>query len=320
MGQVERPKQNRILNLLRVAVSLVGILAVVLTQDMGHVFQLISELDWGAFLGALVLLLLGAFVRSFRWGCLVWALGIQASWLRLTGLYFVGAFYNLFLPTGMGGDAIKMYELSRDEGKAALTISSVLMDRFLGLFVLLAMALLALVASSELARPDVRILIAVAFAVCLTGVLLLVQRRWIETWARRLRVDRLLGRFNVLREVYGSFHLYGGAALLRATLASIVWNLILIASYRLLGSAVGIDLPIGTYFLLVPVISVLLLIPSLGGLGVREGATVLLFSRAGAVESQALALAVAHDATLIVTGLIGAGIHIAQGVAGVRRK
>ena len=67
--------------------SLVGILAIVLTQDMSHVAQLIRELDWGAFLGALSLLLLGALVRAYRWGCLVWALGIKASWLRLTQQY-----------------------------------------------------------------------------------------------------------------------------------------------------------------------------------------------------------------------------------------
>ena len=88
--------------------------------------------------------------------------------------------------------------------------------------------------------------------------------------------------------------------------------MILIASYCLLGSAVGIDLAIGFYSLLVPVISVLLRIPSLGGLGVREGATEFLFSRAGVAERQALALAVAHDATLIVTDLIGGDPYCAR--------
>jgi hypothetical protein len=312
--------RNRIANVLRVAVSLAGILAVVLTQDMGQVVQILRQLDWWTFLGALLLLQFGALVRSYRWGCLVWALGIQASWLRLTGLFYVGAFYNLLLPTGVGGDAIKMYELSRDEGETGSVISSVVVDRFLGLFVLLAMALLALAADSGLVRPDVRILLVVAFLGCVTGLALLFQRTWIEVWGRRLRLDRLLGRFEILRELYTSLHDYGGAALLRATAASIVWNLILITSYRLLGSAVGIDLAIGYYFLLVPVISVLLLIPSVGGLGVREGATVILFGQAGVPESQALALAVAHDATLMVTALIGASIYIVQGLAGMRRK
>lgn len=312
--------RNRIANILKVAVSLVGILAIVLTQDMHQVIQLFREMDWWAFLGALSLLLLGSFVRSYRWGSLVWALGIRVSLLRLTGLYFVGAFYNLFLPTGMGGDAVKMYELSRNDGETASAISSVLVDRFLGLFVLFSMALLVLSGSSQLVRPDVRVLIVVGFLGCVIGMALLFQRTWIEAWGRRLGLDRLLDRFKILRELYASIHLYGAAALLRATLASIVWNLILILGYYLLGLAVGIDLAIGYYFLLVPVVSVLLLVPSVGGLGIREGATIILFSRAGVSQTQALALALAFDVTLIATALIGASIYIIQGLLGMRQR
>ena len=182
--------RNRFVNILRIAVSLAGILAIVLTQDVDQVIQLLRDLDWVAFLGALLLLLLGSFVRSYRWGSLVWALGIQVSLLRLTGLYFVGAFYNLFLPTGMGGDAVKMYELSRNDGETASAISSVLVDRFLGLFVLFAMALLVLAGSSQLVRPDVRVLIVAGFFGCLIGVALLLQRTWIEAWGRRLGLDQ----------------------------------------------------------------------------------------------------------------------------------
>lgn len=320
MPAKHRTMRNRVTNILKVAVSLVGILAIVLTQDLGELVQLFREMDWWAFLGALVLLVLGTLVRSFRWGTLVWALGMEVSWMRLTGLFFVGTFYSLFLPTGMGGDAVKMYELSRDDGDAASAISSVLVDRFLGLFALFALALFVLAFSSELVRPEVRILIVAGFAACLIGVVLLFQRTWIESWGRRLGLDRLLGRFKTLRELYDSVHHYGMVTLLRATLASVVWNLILILSYYLLGLAVGIEMAIGYYFLFVPVISVLLLVPSVGGLGVREGATVVLFSRAGVPDSQALALALAFDVTLVVTALIGASIYIFQGLFGIRRR
>lgn len=320
MLEERKTMRNRIANFLKVAVSLAGILAIVLTQDLHQAIQLFRELDWWAFVGALFLFLLGSFVRSFRWGSLVWALGIKVSWMRLTGLYFVGAFYSLFLPTGMGGDAVKMYELSRDDGEAASAISSVLVDRFLGLFVLFAMALLVLASGYQLVRPDVRILIVAVFFGCMIGVALLLQRTWIEAWGRRLGLDRLLGRFKILQELYDSIHLYGPAALLRATLASVVWNLILVLGYYLLGLAVGIDLSIGYYFLLVPVISALLIVPSVGGLGIREGATVVLFRQVGVSETQALALALAFDIVLITIGLIGASIYVIQGLLGMRQR
>jgi uncharacterized protein (TIRG00374 family) len=260
----------------------------------------------------------GSLVRAYRWGVLVWALGVRATWGRLVGLMFVGAFFSQFLPTGVGGDAVKMYELSRTDGKAAAAISSVLVDRFSGLFVLFAIALLALAGSYDLVDPNVRILIAVVFAGSLVGVALVLQRTWIEVWGRRLGVDRLLGRIKILRELYESLHLYGTAALLRATAASVVWNFILILGYYLLGQAVGISLSLKYYLVFVPVISVLLMLPSVGGLGVREGATVLLFGQVDVAESQALALALAYLVTLWTSALIGGIIYVVQGMRGVR--
>jgi uncharacterized protein (TIRG00374 family) len=317
---VSETTRNRLLNILRVGISLVGVLVIVLTQDMDEVIRLLSEMDWLLFLVGLLLFVFSVPVRAYRWGSLVWALDVQARWWRLVALYFVGSFFNLFLPTGFGGDAVKMFELSRDEHKAAAAISSVLVDRFLGLFVLFALALLALLGGRELVAPEVRLLIVVVFAVSLIGVILLLQRTWIEAWGRRLGVDRLLGRIKILRELYESLHIYGPAALLKATSASLVFNLILILGYYFLGLAVSIHLPLWYYFLFVPIISVLLLVPSVGGLGIREGATVFLFSQLESVgRSQALALALAYDMTMLTIGLIGAIIYIVQGVKGVRK-
>lgn len=314
-----KKRRNRILNLLKIGVSLAGVLVLVFTQDLDEVFQLLGRMDWLPFFGALLLFLSGSLVRAFRWGSLVWALGVEVSWWRLVTLYFVGAFFSLFLPTGVGGDAVKMYELSRNDHRAAAAISSVLVDRFLGLFVLFAIALLALAGGYELVASQVRILIVVVFVGSLAGVALLLQRTWMETWGRRLGVDRLLGRIKILRELYESLHLYGLAALLKATAASVVWNVVLILGYYFLGLAVGLDLPLWYYLLLVPIISALLMVPSVGGLGVREGATVILFKQVGVDESQALALALAYLVTLLANGLVGAALYLIQGMREARK-
>jgi uncharacterized protein (TIRG00374 family) len=346
----ERNKtRNRILNVLKVVISL-GVLVVIFWRvDTDEVLQLLREIDWLPFLGALLLLLSGSLVRAYRWGVLVWALGVRASWWRLVCLYFVGTFFSQFLPTGVGGDAVKMYELSRDDGRAAAAISSVLVDRFLGLFVLFAMALLALIGGYELVEPGVRILIALVFAVSVAGGVLVLQRTWLEAWGRRLGANRILDRIGaprdvdespdahgivarlkaksaeaawnlirILRELYESLHTYGTVALAKALAASVVWNLILIFGYYLLGEAVGIDVALWYYFLFVPIISVLLMVPSIGGLGVREGATWFLFTRVGVAESRALALALAYLVTLWINALIGAAVYIVQGMHGAR--
>lgn len=316
---LSKKSRDRLLNLLKVAVSVIGLAVVLLTQDLDAVAQVLRDINWLPFLGALLLFLIGSLVRAYRWGVLVWSLGIAASWRRLVALYFVGAFFSMFLPTGVGGDAVKMYELADDSQQAAASISSVLVDRFLGLFVLFAMALIALMGAYEMVTPELRVLIAVVFVALLIGVALLLQRTWIESLGRRLGLDRLLGRIKVLRELYESIHMYSAQALLKATGASVVWNLLLVLGYYLLGLSVGIDLSLWHYFLFVPIISVLLIVPSVGGLGIREGATVFLFTRAGVSEAQALAVALAYDFVLLTIGLIGGTIYLVQGMQEARQ-
>lgn len=315
----QKANRNRLLNILKVVVSL-GVLALILSQvDLREAIELLRDMAWLPFLAALFLFLSGSLVRAYRWGSLVWALGVSVSYWRLVALYFVGAFFSWLLPTGVGGDAVKMYELSRDDHRAAPAISSVLVDRFLGLFVLFALALLALLVGYQMVAAEIRILIGIVFVGSLIAVALLLQRTWIEAVGQRLGLDRLFGRIKILRELYESIHLYGSAALLRAVAASILWNLILVLGYYLLGVAVGIDLSIWYYFLFVPIISVSLMLPSVGGLGIREAGTVLLFVQVGVPESQALALALAYDLTLIINGLIGAAVYIVQGLQGARQ-
>ncbi len=194
------------------------------------------------------------------------------------------------------------------------------MDRFLGIFVLFAMALVALIGGYNLVPFEVWILILVVFAASLIGAVLLLQRTWIEAVGRRLGVGRLLGRFKILRELYESIHIYGPAALLRATAASIVFNLTLILTNYFLGLAVGIDVALWYYFLFVPIISAVLTIPSVGGLGVREATYVLLFSQIeGVDEAQAAALGVAYLILLLVNGLIGGIVYFVQGLRGARQ-
>ncbi len=317
--QTESRLRGRILNVLKVLVSL-GVLAIILTKiDLQEVLPVLAAMDWLPFLGALALFLSGSLVRAYRWGSLVWALGVRVSWARLVFLYFVGAFFSQILPTGVGGDAVRMYELSRDDHRAAPAISSVLVDRFLGLLVLFAMALLALVGGYRLVTPGERLLIAALFGASLVAAGLVLQRRWLETWGRRLGAGRLLSRFKILGELYESLHLYGWPALLRATAASVAWNLILILGYYLLGQAVGVDLALWYYFLLVPIISVFLMLPSLGGLGVREGVTLVVFTQVGVPEPRALALGLAYLLTLWITALLGAALYILQGFRNARR-
>src|SRR5713101_5119299 len=76
---------------------------------------------------------------AFRWHVLLKVQNIYLSVPRLTGLFFIGLFYNQFLPGGTGGDIVKSYYLLKETpDKKAGALLAVVFDRFIGLVALVA--------------------------------------------------------------------------------------------------------------------------------------------------------------------------------------
>jgi len=302
--------------LLRVAVS-ASLLAFLLSRvDLLEIATTLARADLALLSAALALYLVGVVLRAYRWQGLMEALEYPATLRRLTVLYFVGTFFSNLLPTGVGGDVVRAFEVARDGAGAASAASSVLVDRATGLLTLLAMALVALIPGYRLVTPEVTAFIVVVCLGTFAGVgLLVVADRW-RGWAERLPGVAFLARRRGLRDFYNSFHAYGRPALARALALSLFFNVLLIVVNLLLAWAVGVRVSPWYFVLFVPIISFTLLLPiSLSGLGVREGAYVLLFAQAGVPATLALAISLAFYALNVVTGLIG-GVMYALGVKG----
>src|SRR5213079_2350470 len=76
---------------------------------------------------------------AFRWHVLLKVQGIHLNFLRLSGLFLIGMFYNQFLPGGTGGDIMKSYYLLKETpDKKAGALLAVVFDRFIGLVALVA--------------------------------------------------------------------------------------------------------------------------------------------------------------------------------------
>jgi uncharacterized protein (TIRG00374 family) len=85
----------------------------------------------------------GQALSAYRWQLLARPLGLAVSYRQLLSFYFIGMFFNLFLPTVIGGDAVKAWLLARETGAVARSTMSVFMERNLGLLALLTIATVA---------------------------------------------------------------------------------------------------------------------------------------------------------------------------------
>ena len=89
-------------------------------------------------------------LHAWRWQLLLGAQGLSLS-LRWTHVVtWIGNFYNAFLVGGLGGDASRAFYICRDApNQRAAGLAATLLDRVVGLVVLLGFAALALLLKLE---------------------------------------------------------------------------------------------------------------------------------------------------------------------------
>lgn len=307
--------RKKLINLLKIVVSVVLIYIILRTVDINALWGVVRHANPWLLVAALVATMAGVVLRGYRWQILVRDQGVDATLGELTALWFVSFLFTNLLPSGIGGDAIKMYELSRSSDRGPQAVSSVLVDRFMGLFALQAIALGALVFAWRMLPLQV-----VIFTIALFGASLLVA--WIVSsrplWDTLVRwippVEKLLS-IKVVGALFDSLQSYSRQALLRSFSVGLAFNVLLISMNVLIGTALGAEVPILYYLVFVPITSIVLIAPiSFAGLGVREGTYVFLFSLAGMAQEVALSLSLlVYVIGTVSPGLVGGVIYLLRG-------
>lgn len=307
---------KRLFNVLKVLVS-AGLITYLLVfqVDLGQLGQAARRARWEVLAAAMALMIAGTALRAVRWRVLLQAAGITVPLRRLVHLYFVGSFFNIFLPTGLGGDAVKMAELARSTGRVPEAIGTTLVDRATGLWVLFVIALLALPFSYNLLPEGWATVIGLGAVAGVVGGWVVMGTPLIPWLGARARFP---GR-EKLERFYRSVSQLGYRALGRACAVSLAFDLLLILFNVLVARGLNVVQPLGIFVLFTPVISFSLILPiSIGGLGVREQTYVLLFGPLGVSSALAAAMSLANYAlTNLVVGLMGGALYALEGLKGV---
>ncbi len=312
--------RKRAWGIARLLISL-GLLVFVLKSiGIERVGRTLLDAELGLLVVALLLFIAGVVVRSLRWHALLVALDVQVQLGRLVQLYFIGGFFNAFLPTGFGGDVVRVAELAQDVQPTVAT-GTVVVDRLAGLLVLFALALLALPFAVGLMPTQVWLVIGMVAAGGLITGLLVLQGQWLRRITRWLPGPLSLTGEGLLARVYSAVTACGWRAVTIALLYSLVFNLLLILVHYLVARAVGMDLSLVYFFLFVPLLSLTLMLPiSFGGLGVREGVAVLLLGQVGVNEAQAVAYSLGIYAITRITGLFGGVLFLLESIGKLRQQ
>ncbi len=272
---------------------------------------------WEYVVAAVLLYMAGQALSAYKWQILLQPVGLIVPYFRTLAFYFTGMFFNLFLPTIVGGDAVKALLLSRETGAPARSAMSVFMERNVGLLALLTIAVVA----APLA-PDVEIAglrLTMLCGLLLTAfVVINVMLGYPHAYDA---VDRLIGTVGIAslrpraRSLYEALSRYRSApgAVVYSVLLSFVFQLIVVCVVFLNARALELDFPLSALAVFVPLISLGGMIPvTVNGLGVREALYILFFSRLGAPTEVSVSLALLFLAVTFAASLPGGLVYATQ--------
>jgi uncharacterized protein (TIRG00374 family) len=278
--------------------------------DRAAVFQSLQSLPLSLFLGCVILYILGYVISTIRWQCLLRAEGIRVPLWRLTLVYFQGAFFNLFLPTLIGGDIVRGYFIYKLTQGHDASLASILLDRLSGFAAMLLLAVGALaVASGTLRDPQVTALILGVVALFAGLLLVLLNSRLLDRATGLLRLLGLMRFQAKLQGMVDALRRYRRhrRALGQAFGLSLLLQALIIVTYYLIGAGLNLGVPLMYFFLFVPLITCLSMLPvSVAGLGIREGGVIYFFAKVGVPAAAALGMSLVwFSLTVVVSGLGG---------------
>ncbi|MEM7333613.1 MAG: lysylphosphatidylglycerol synthase transmembrane domain-containing protein [Chloroflexota bacterium] len=305
--------RKHISTLLKIAISVIGLLLAFRQIQFDELQAELVTIRWSWVILGFILVWLGIVLRAYRWLVLVQGLGLEIPFRRLVRIYFVGAFFNTFLPTGFGGDVVRVVEASNDV-PTHIAAGTVIVDRLTGLLMLFVMALFALPFRPP-DFPDSLVLFTVGVSLLgLLGGWLFLEGKLIRRLGGWLPGKlSLMDKKQPLAKLLDTVQACGWQAIFRALAVSTVFNFFLVAMWWVFGQSLNLNVSYGYYLLVVPIMSIVLLVPSIGGLGVRESLAPTLFMAAGLVASQAVALALLVSIANRLAGLVGGPMYAFSG-------
>ena len=276
---------------------------------LGH-----ADRRWVA--AAATLLFASHLVASYQWGRLLRAAGIELPFWKVAAYYHVGLFFNNFLPANVGGDFARTLDAARAGTSRATALSTVVLDRLIGTVALGGVA----VVTTQPAIDRFHLAAAYSGVVAFFAVAVVMLRSVLEP--RPLAgVQRLLARVGLgrlapaLDRLAGSLGSYRGRSrlLLELLCVALVVQIMRIGVHILFARALGVRVDSTYFFLFVPLLAVIVSLPiSLNGIGVREGAGILLFGLVGLDRASAFALQFGTYLVAVGVSLIGGMVFLAR--------
>ena len=255
----------------------------------------------GWILVALVMQLASTYLAAYRWFKISQLLVFKEKLSFYVRSYFKGTFFNQVLPSSIGGDAVRIIDLTRKGYEKKDAFYVVFVDRVVGLVGLLVLNLFATLLFFGAFDEQFSLLIIFIALGGILGFALLFQLHRLAFLAN-VKILNLFARLaKRLNSLYAS-----RALLLKHIGISVIVHFFSVLTMYGLSLALSLELSFQMLLIAVPPVFLLTIVPiSLAGWGVREGAMIGILMLVGADQTKILAMSVLYGLLLIVSALPG---------------
>lgn len=288
---------------LKIIISTSLIAYLLLSTDLSKVLDILFRVNPLYFGVASLLIIVNYVFSSFRWKYLV--LDSKISIMYMIKLYFIGSFFNNFLPTSIGGDAYKIMKLGEKIGSKTNSFTATFLERFIGMIALLVISLYGYLTFSNL---NIMSFLTVFLLIILSLFAFLIFYPKF-TFKPKL----MLKVFNVLDKIHSSFMRYKKEPMLLgySFLASLVVQMSAIFTQYFVFKALDVTLPIDFSLFAFPIIFLSgYAIPSVNGIGSQEVLYTTFFSSIGVAASLCIASSFLYHISRLVVSLIGGILYL----------
>lgn len=263
---------------------------------------------------AFVIMVVCYIMGLFRWEMLLKAAEVHLPLKKILTGYSGGLFFNLFLPSTIGGDFIRSVDLASHSKKPREVVASVLLDRLSGYIGLVSIAVIALLLGFRIVR-DRSVVIIVAITVgLLASILLVLFNNFLFSKVNNLLYSPRGNRLRIaLRDLHQEIYYFRQhkKIILYNLMLSLIMQISLPLIFYFTAIALGAHIKLIYFFIFVPLISIITFLPiSIGGLGLRDATTVFFFAKVGLGKDVGLAISLINFAFVIIIGCIGGIIYV----------
>lgn len=278
--------------LMRALVSVGALAFLAYSVDLAGVGRSIQGLSLAWIIFSALAVLAAVAVSAWKWRVLLSELGTPLAFARVVRAYFIGFFFNNFLPTSVGGDVVRAWEAGRDLEDVPAGAGSVIAERLIASFALAVTAILGIPfvrLGSAAVQVAFALVVLLASATVLTAIFISPEK------ASRAMSKAMGGRFGsasekVARSVgHVSTLLRSPGALLRVGVLSVVFQVLVALVNWGIFRSLGVQISPAEAVVYSSIVSAVTMVPvSISGHGVREVGYVYFFGLAGVAQTQAV--------------------------------